>query len=213
MSDIPINLVQQLADSGATVGYLPAEPRQGGRGSQDAKAEKNGLRPEVQAVVDEYMNDEDRLHGDTIPETVILHERPIHRAMIYAHALGKTINEIAEQLGVTRTTVSNTLRQPWARLRLTAILKDLHKDEVEHFYKTEVGPSLEVLREIRDNKVASATARIQASNAILDRALGKPTVHVESDNRNTAVPADMARLDSELAALRKQVGEPPSGGN
>jgi wyosine [tRNA(Phe)-imidazoG37] synthetase (radical SAM superfamily) len=125
--------------------------------------------------------------------------------MIYLHAQGASIRDIAKHTGYDYVYVSQVMRQPWARSRLLSILKDTCQDAVKHFLTHEVAPSLEVLREVRDSTTASAQAKIAASNSILDRALGKPTVTVESASTIRNVPADMQRIEADLAAVRSQL--------
>ncbi len=208
MSDIiSQSLVDKLLASGTTTAYLP--PNTSSRMGADRSQTQAG-RPEASAIAEEYFNDPQRLYGDKVSTQVTLAEKPIHRAMIYAHARGATAREIAQNTGFSYVAVCQILRQPWARLRLVQILNETGMDAVKHFLSTEVSPSLEVLREVRDNPLAKASEKISAANSILDRALGKPTVHVESDNTNRSIPTDMARIDAELASLRKQVEGAPA---
>lgn len=182
--------------------YLPTAVKSA---KGNATSEAIAVRPDVAAAAKEYFESEDRLHGDKVPELTILKEQPHHRMMVYLHASGAKATDIAEQTGYTSTYVAQVLRQPWARSRLVQILKECGKDRVKHFLTHEVAPSLEVLREIRDNRSAKEASRLTAANSILDRALGKPTVHVESDNTNRNVPDDMARIDQELKSLKQQI--------
>lgn len=164
--------------------------------------------PAVAAAADAYFEDSERLHGDKAPNLTIQREQPIHRMMIYMHAQGASAADISRQTGYTKHTVQQVLRQPWARQRLLQILKETCQDEVKHFLTHEVAPSLQVLREIRDGDIPGKTSdRASAANSILDRCLGKPTVHVESDNTNRTVPADLQRIEAEIAAARKALEE------
>jgi hypothetical protein len=152
-----------------------------------------------------YAADPARLHGDKPPGIQIATEKPHHRLMIYCHAKGMTAREIGEQMGFDPLYVNTVLRQPWARQQIVALLNEVGESVVSHFLKQEVSPSLEVLREIRDKREAKDAARIAAANSILDRCLGKPTVHLESDNTNRQVPSDIVRLDAEIESVRKQL--------
>ncbi len=208
MSDIiSQSLVDKLLASGTARAYLPS----GFSASNGTSMMQNQVgRPEVDSIAQEYFEDPQRLYGDKVANNVSIAEKPIHRAMIFAHARGATARDIAQNTGFHYSTVCQILRQPWARLRLVQILNETGMDAVKHFLSTEVSPSLEVLREVRDNPLAKASEKISAANSILDRALGKPTVHVESDNTNRSIPTDMARIDAELASLRKQVEGAPA---
>jgi len=184
--------------------YLPAKFKPGQ--TNDEKSEQCAHRPEVAALADMYFNDSDRLAGDRLSAVTLQQERPIHRIMIYLHAQGSSVKDIATHTGFTSQAVSNILRQPWARLRLVQILKESGGDEVKHFLTHEVAPSLTILREIRDGDIPGRTSdRLTAASAILDRALGKPTVNVKTDNTNRAVPADIQRLETEIAETRRQI--------
>lgn len=204
MSDHP-SIVSQLANEYAPtkVVYLPPDSR--GHVASTAASEKYAGRPDVLAAAEDYFEDKDRLHGSKVCETTILREKPVHRMMIWLHAAGATAKEIAAQLDCTPQTVSQILRQPWAQKKLTEFLREMGQDKVRHFLTAQVSPSLDVLQEIRDTATARHSDRLAAAREILDRALGKPTVHVESSNTNKNVPADVQRLDAEIAAVRKQL--------
>ena len=195
-------LVQALAGTQSDVVYLPVRSIGVNKGAE--KSESTAGRQNVVEIASEYFESADRLHGDRVPETTIMSEKPIHRMMIYLHARGASVADIANHTGYHKQTVSQILRQPWARQRLLQILNECGIDHVKHFLTHEVAPSLEVLREVRDT-AAKPSDRTAAANAILDRALGKPTVHIESDNTTRNVPADMQRIDAEIAAVRKQL--------
>mgnify|MGYP001566574483 CR=1 FL=1 len=185
--------------------YLPVKPS---LRPQEMESERHACRPDVVAAAEAYFDDPDRLHGDTAPDLTIMHERPVHRMMIYMHAQGKSPKDIAQLTGYKEPTIYRLFRQPWARQRLVQIIKESGGDEVKHFLASEVAPSLHILREIRDGDIPGKTSdRLQAADKILDRALGKPTVHVESDNITRNVPDDLQRLEAELAQTRQQIAD------
>lgn len=187
--------------------YLP--PKTSARALEGVnKAEVRASDPGVVAAAESYFTDPDRLHGDRVPDTSVCAERPIHRMMIWMHAQGAAVKDIATHTGYHDATVRNVLKQPWARQRLLQILKETGMDAVKHFLTHEVAPSLEVLREIRDGEIPGKTSdRAGAANSILDRALGKATVHIESSGTIKNVPADLQRLEADIAATRQQLAE------
>lgn len=197
------SLVKSIAADYAGTIYVPERPRGGGT-SCNTDAERHADDPAVLAAAEDYFGDPDRLHGDRLSSQTILRERPVHRSMIYLHAMGATYREIAEQTGYNYHQVRAVLSQPWARQRLVQILNETGKDQIKHFLTHEVSPSLEVLKTIRDEGKKDSD-RLVAANAILDRALGKPLAKVESSNTNRTVPADLQRLERELAEVRKQL--------
>jgi hypothetical protein len=179
-----------------------------------AKSELLADDPLVALAAERYYADPDRLHGDTVPDVTIKKEQPVHRLMIWMHAQGASVTDIAKHTDYSVQMVRTTLKQPWARQRLLQILKETGQDAVKHFLTHEVAPSLDVLRQVRDGEIPGRTSdRAAAANSILDRALGKPTVHVESDNTTRNVPADLQRLEAEIAATRQQLAERGAIGN
>ncbi len=171
--------------------------------TKDARIERV-LDPRVQAVAEEYYTSPDRLVGKNMPGHVYLAEKPIHRMMVYLQAAGYTVREIAEQTGYSAASVNLVLQQPAAREASRQIIAENGGEAVTRFLNKQVGPSLLVLQEIRDDITAARRDRAAAANSLLDRALGKPLTKVESDNTNRNVPADMARIDAELETLRKK---------
>jgi hypothetical protein len=201
MDDIPHELLTQLAGvkDGETV-YL--------KGGKPTTVDTQRLaRPDVAAMAESYFESGDALVGDRLPNTVRLTEKPHHRIMIWLAAQGMSPRKIAEKMDVPYNSVVQILRQPWARAKLTQYLREAGLDEVQAFLKNEVSPSLEVLRAVRDEPTSSSRDKIAAANAILDRALGKPTQKIESDSTTRNVPADLQRLDAELAAVRAQLAD------
>lgn len=184
--------------------YLPPTATPATRPEQ---SESVAMRPNVRAVAEAYYGSTDALHGDRVPDTTIQTERPIHRMMIYLHAMGASIRDIAKQTGYSYASVSQILRQPWARQRLIQILNECGRDQVKHFLSNEIAPSLEVLREVRDDVSTAPNVRVIAADKILDRALGKATVHVESNSTMLTgkIPDEVARIDADLRAVREQL--------
>lgn len=201
-------LVSRLANSYVDTVYLPPNAR-GGGANTTASSANYAERPDVQAAAEAYFDDPLALHGDTVPAGTIIKERPIHRLWIYLHAAGASPKDISEQSGAGYKPqyISLVLRQTWARQRLVQILNETGRDRVKHFLSNEVAPSLEVLRDVRDDAQAKKSERISAANSILDRALGKPTVHVETETTSRTLPSDAARLDAEIAAVREQLAQ------
>lgn len=133
-------------------------------------------------------------------------DQPMHILMCYLMASGKTTAEIAAQTGYTQAGVRIIQKQPRFRKRFLEITKEGGAEAVEAFVKGESMCSLEVLVEVRDNKENLASTRIQAANALLDRALGKPAVFVKTEsslNLNSAT-ATKEDLERQLAAVREE---------
>lgn len=167
----------------------------------------------VQARLASYVN----LDQKALPALTIMEEKPWHRTLMYLIAAGRTRNEIAASMSISTSSIAQVTRQPWFITALKEVTDAAGKDLVKAFVEGEVIPSLELLRTVRDNPDARDTNRISAANSILDRALGKPMVHVESKtnlNIHTAaesvdeVERELAKLNEELKA--RGVGFKPS---
>lgn len=204
MIDDPAHpLVQALEGTTASRVYLP--PRPMAPGGSNMQSEKLAGRMDVQAIAADYFGSSEALYGDKVPSITIMSEKPIHRMMVYLHGQGASIADIAQHTGFTKSFVGQVLKQPWARQRLVQILNETGRDAVKHFLTHEIAPSLEVLREIRDDGSQKGATRAMAADKILDRALGKPTVSIESNNTNKQVPADIQRIEADLKSVREQL--------
>lgn len=141
------------------------------------------------------------------PDRYIHSEKPEHVLICYMIAAGKSKQEVATQTGMSYSAVNQISKQPWFRTRYLAIIKEAGMDAVEAFVKGESIASLEVLREVRDNLEEKGATRITAANSLLDRALGKPTVHVESESNLTVESAASTKEDIErqIATISKEL--------
>lgn len=137
----------------------------------------------------------------------IMREQPHHRLMLWLRAQGNSVKDIAKVTGFNPCTVSNILRQPWALARIEQITTELGRDAVSAVLKGEVLPSVQVLIDVRDCTDARKSDRLAAANSLLDRFLGKPTVHVESKNTNTnvAISAERSKLEEEARQLDEKL--------
>lgn len=137
------------------------------------------------------------LKNDFDPRYELKQERTYHRTFINMAAAGYTAQEISEFTGFTRVTVANALRQPWAREHLIKETKKTLQDEMKEFLEGEILPSLRTLVAVRDGDQVKPSDKVNASNALLDRFLGKP---VQPITEEIKPPSEMS--DEEL---RKQV--------
>ena len=175
------------------------------------RVNKQDIRTNLKAqeLQKEYEESPDALFGDKRPNLVIKSERPEHRMIVYLKAQGMTNQEIANKTGYGYQWVCQIVRQPWFRAKFVEECKEVGRDAVETFLKAEVLPSLETLRNIRDNEAGKAADRRAAADSLLDRFLGKPTQRVEKEE--TSKGLDAARetvedLERQLVSLRQQNG-------
>jgi hypothetical protein len=116
---------------------------------------------------------ENGLFGDIDPQRLKQREQPWERQAQALSMKGWTITEIAEFIGRTQCSVSNALRQPYARERMINEASKSVQDDIKQFLEGEVLPSLEVLRTVRDDPSARNSDRIAASDKLIERFLGK----------------------------------------
>ena len=124
----------------------------------------------------------------------------------YMAIAGKTNKEIAKHLDISPAIVSSVLRQPWARKFITEEARAMAGGEVMDMLKGEAGKSVKTLIELRDDGNVLPSTRLQAANAILDRALGKPAQQVVNEKQTTYNDAakEAESIDRELAELRRR---------
>jgi hypothetical protein len=84
---------------------------------------------------------------------------------------------------------------PSGRARVPAEVKEMARAYTEEAIKT--------LATVMNDKKAPASARVMAANAIIDRAYGKPTQHIEAhvDLIDRLSLSEQEALDAALAAL------------
>lgn len=117
----------------------------------------------------------DGLYGDLDPYKTNKREQPEHRKIIELAEQGCTTKEIAAICNRSANNVSNILRQPFARERMINDLRQDTKEEFRKLLEQEVIPTLEVVKEIRDNPEARDADRLNACDQLWSRFLGRPT--------------------------------------
>jgi hypothetical protein len=149
----------------------------------------------------DYLSSSSALFNPSTPTFAIIHEKPEHRIAILLKAQGKDNRTIARVTGYTESWLSQLFRQPWARQRLINEIEEAGKDGVYELLRGEVTNSIHAIIEVRDTAGSDEKAvKLAASQALLDRFLGKPTQRVESfegGKRNTD-QLDPSKLDEEL---------------
>lgn len=130
------------------------------------------------------------LVGDMDPTRLLSRETPVHRQMINMMAAGYQVKEIADFTGCCVATVSNVLKQPWAREYLINEAKKTVQDEIKQLLENEAIPSLKRLVSVRDSETARPADVISASNSLLDRFLGKPVQPMTNDAKPVAQMSD-----------------------
>lgn len=139
------------------------------------------------------------LHNAGRPAVDLQREKPIHRAIVFLKAQGRSNREIADMLEVTPTMVAYVVKQPWAHQMIVDEIGSAGRCEVEVLLQGEVADSVRKLIELRDSDDAPKEVQRKSANDILDRFYGKP------NQRITHERAEMSGLDDvELARIVKE---------
>lgn len=200
-------------------GPRPGRPPKG----QEKKKKFHGVENEVYREMDRQSKDSDlALFNAADPSVPIIHEKIEHRAMAYMRASGLTRKEIFIQLGGQFTDkgvpisgtgqysyahIGNILNQPWFRKRVVELQHQAGVSGVEAAIQAETPAAVETIVDIMRDEKASATARLNAANSILDRGLGKAVQRVESTNLHAHkhVHSDAREVEHELKVINQEL--------
>lgn len=154
---------------------------------------------------------EDALFGDIDPTVFAKKETPLKRRMAELCMKGFTTKQIADLVERSPATVSNALRQPAARTRMINLMRNEVQDELRAFLDQEVMPSLEVIRDIRDDPNNKAEVRQSAAVHLLDRRLGRPTQPIAEVEKpvDQLSSKEMEEEVRKLLASERENGETP----
>lgn len=137
----------------------------------------------------------DALHNDIDPQRTRVRERPVDRQMQELAVQGYTHKEIARTLGVTTNTVSNTLRQPWAREHMIERMQRSANEEIRALLEGAAPGSVKRTIELAE-KNAGTELGFKADKEIMDRFMGKSVQPLSREAK------DMEKLsDEELEAI------------
>lgn len=160
---------------------------------------------------DRLWSHDDRVYDHDQPNHAILHEKPSHRFIVYLKAQGLSNKEVAERTGHTQAWISQLTRQPWFRLRLVQELKEVGVDAVSSALKSAALDSVYTLIDLRDDVTAPKAVRRSCADSLLDRWLGKPTLHVSHEDERIPSSPEISQVDSELQRIEQQLKETDNG--
>lgn len=196
-NDIARDFLRELGVDPSLVADKPLRPPQ----HEFAEA----TSPEFAECAKNYANNPDKFFNSKPPEYGVKHEKPEHRVMIFLKAHGFSNLEIAEKTGYSPVMVSQILRQPWARERLITEISKSGRDVLSELIKGTGVDSVMTLVELRDDKNAPAAVRKACASDLIDRILGKPTQHIESDATVRHVSTEIGEVDRELQSLETEL--------
>lgn len=138
------------------------------------------------------------LHGFKQPQQFLQQEKYEHRIMAEMKAAGHTNREIAEEMGVTPTTVNYVVKQPWTKQQILSEIHTKGGKEVLDFMSEKAMAAAEVLvAGFEQEKMEGRRDRVDAANKLLDRVFGKPNQPITNHQGQ-----DLTKLsDEELARI------------
>lgn len=175
---------------------LSNKPSRGTVLSQDGTIREHNQSPDSTDLPEkfaEYQKRVDSLFNAKHANLSVRKEKPEHRLMLWLTLNGHSPKEIAGITGYSYLHVLQVRRQPWFQENFAKLSTSMGRDAVESFLEGEIIPTLERIVQLRDS-ADSDSVRLAASNAILDRIRGKPTVKVETKNTSTV---DVTVMDAE----------------
>lgn len=128
-------------------------------------------------------------------------EQPNHRLAVVLKAQGYSNKEIATMLDLCPVTIGQVLRQPWARELLLELVATAGAVGVGKLLRSELVPSIMTLAEVRDDCTAPSSARVNASNILMQQYLGKPL------QRSENVIVDGGSVPQDVGALQRKLDE------
>ena len=130
-------------------------------------------------------------------------EAPWHLSAAVMCAMGSSNGEIARAHGKSGHSVSNLFHQKFFQARVTEIMAANRRD-VSDSFRAEWFATLAVLVEMRDDPATPANTRAVVCRELLDRAMGRPTQHVEVSSEVTSSDPveEYERIEAENKRLR-----------
>lgn len=121
----------------------------------------------------------DALFDGRAAYTVVKHEKPEHRLMLWYRLRGMSPGEIASLTGYTVVHVRNICAQPWFRSAFARLADEMGRDIHRTFLEGEVMPALQNIVKLA-NESQSEVVKLAANREILDRFLGKSVAKTET---------------------------------
>lgn len=127
-------------------------------------------------------------------------EQPAHRLMLWYKLQGYNNKEIAALMKYSEVSVGQVSRQPWFVKAFCELSTEMGKDAVKNFLDGEVLPTLERIKNLRDNGESDAV-KLAAGKELLDRFLGKSVAKVESKSDATinVTTTDVNKLQEQIS--------------
>lgn len=144
------------------------------------------------------------IHNGVAPNINIASERPEHRLIMYLVAQGKSQREVAHLTGYSEGWISQVVRQPWFRDRLTQTLDGAGYSVVEEKIRDGADAALDTITELMTS-ARSESVRASCAFDLLDRHLGKAKQRVDVKNETTIAYKDVQQIEDEINRVRTEL--------
>jgi hypothetical protein len=153
-----------------------------------------------------FSGEVDTLFGASRSYVAYKKEKPEHRLILWYRLQGYSVKETATLSGYTPQTVSNVCGQPWFQDAFVHLSEEMGKDVVKTFLEGEILPAFERTANLA-RSAESEAVRLAANKELMDRYLGKPTVHVDQkvQGKIDTVVHDIAKLREEERRLTEEL--------
>ena len=201
--------------------------KRGRKPGKESEVRVRGNSEFEKSEVDELIMDEVGLHGASLPEHRIQHEKTDHTFLVFLFAQGKSVKDVFLTMGgkwddvngralpvkehggkYSYAHLTQIRRQPWFQKKVVQVMTEQGVDVVAASFAVEFQGSLETLVEVRDDVEEKGSTRVAAANSILDRILGKATQHVKQEVTTKSIgeiASDKKQLDKELEVLEAEI--------
>jgi hypothetical protein len=148
------------------------------------------------------------LFNDIEPAYVTKKEKPVHRRCAHLAAVGYNVKEIAAIVEMSPITVSNILRQPYAReATINAIKEDAAAEQIKSMLESAAPSAVKRIMSLAESKTGTELG-FKADLAIVERFMGKPVQPV-SQAKPIAQMSD-AELEASIRADENRLSAPSS---
>lgn len=117
-----------------------------------------------------------------------------HKLICYMASLGFDYRHIANQVGVSETTVSHTCNSQAGRLEIERLQGQIFGEDPQRRFKKLLNDAISTTEEIMSDPSEKGSVRLAAANTVMDRAMGKPKQEVE--HKTSSIRALFERLDA-----------------
>lgn len=126
----------------------------------------------------------------------------VQESMCYRHATGMSIKKVSEEMELSYSHVSKTLKSEICEFRVKELQFQIFGKNPQKRFNALVSSSIDVVQTVMEDDTAKDATRLKAANMVLDRAVGKPMQPVEV--RDSSIKDLYDKLDDLLGGKKKK---------